>query len=1778
MLGVSLFRSTPGIPVIKFDYEIRKLAYTEFGDIDRFFIAGGDEAGLLKILRYDEEKIILIGEETFGFKIIDIDFVIYGKCDEKLGLLVSLEKQEEPNIYFYPDINQGYLGKDSRYEINHGHGIPQLAFQPYIIGDLSKLVFSFQNGDFVIGELLFNEANKSYRLELQWSKPFTSRIMDVCVEFPKNIKITREANKDIKKNNAMYIASKAGDIMILKFDRANKADLKLFKIKTISSPIRTIIPINRINKVGENITGILGIAGSQFFVLYCKKSDKFAPEKYRIQQVYFKDTLHSICVGSFKNPYSEDNIYINIIFIGDSKKVLHAIQFSDPIDYNNVPELLLERRKIFRENLEDRALDIIPIDFPNNKSLKPKVLFQLALGLGNHTIIFKDLLNKNHIIEDINNEFSSSFPKALKSNNGKLQVDEWIELARKYECHPRQKCKLIVAIFDSWGERPLALQFLADSLVEKFIELIYWLLSSAEQGIYIHFYKLICDLIQNYYKQKEQEANKLIYEKLNQLLEDIEKFWIGGDTYSRKQGDIFKSIEINQHTRKLLDKTIYQAYLNDRAYAVENSLKVSNEDIQSICQIGKILFASDNGGALHFLRLDDFLRIGRRIRIVDYNGKFYGNDYKTITELDRNFIRKIVKLPGDEWGVMLLRSGGIWIFPIHEILGIDVKKIEESPEDTFKTILDIVINDPRSRLIGKDIFAYSLNWNKKTDKVYIGDRLGQLYELEFKNGYPDGIKELYPEKSRGNYNPIWNFDFLIDGKIVFGDRLGVLTIVDPGDGSYNEKIFPTSPYFNSCLVCNQNTVILGTEDGNIVALDYSSSKDISEIQCIWTYNLPGPVRFIEKTDDDKLLIGGICGKAVIMNLSGKMDDSIDFEYYSYKKKYRKHPVLINRILPLSPGKNQYPNQRFIFITGDTHGKLRMYRLFRSKIFEDEINKFFFMHHLETDKIKMRCIDIRENALRRLFTAYESKSWDFAKTQKEIERIAHIRDYNFFIGPMMHLIPHFINRFIDQYKDVEDIHEFQKAYDDFQNTVILLNNSWGIETDVSCQQLMIALGVGLFQIMIHNNLFFRIRETVKSGNIPNMRGIFELMDNVHVHSISSTLIDMYEEIRGSLNRREDSPYMEAFIEYLCQRFQGRKFDKLMPDSLLLKKVEIMAVIVDNFKFCPIKLSYRLFNEDADINIFHYLAYKVKNNRNKNVFETAYNFHLKLQQHADFSMELDNINKFKEKFPENFDNAPNGFYTEFSFLFDRAQRILNFTDALDISISGYIPKFENSAEWFKDSINLLDLIIENISQTKGILEKFQNTKDENPIPRHRLIELREDIEKVPILMDPLNLGDVYKKLIAAIVDHIGEILTFFCEVTLPIQTIERTATYLEKHLSDIREKDKPLPTWDNPETVNLYNFFFKKMFDALVVGLNPQCAYLQCQTDVYNEETKFEDFFDKKDRHAQKKSPRDLTKYIKEMGQKSLITRTFNLYLPDFGKYYGEYWVGFIGDDLDISLAEAKLSRFDGLVKILNLYIVAFNGMNEAEMQSRFIHRLFAHQTKEPILTIRRQLELLTGAIFLDTDGSKTKNYYQRMLRIVDGILNRIDNILNANKRSLKVSLDLSEFDLYSVVDDVVENMRKVMDSLSIDGEIKFVYDKTPGPIYVYSDENKIREILEQLIKNSIKYCMGKRKIIVKIGYDSRLCYLTVEDNGLGIPDHELPYIFKKFFRGQISMEKNIDGDGLGLWVLKTYADALGEDIRVKKIKDADGNIKGVQFEIPIKRKIIKIEEKKEDNNE
>ena len=145
-----------------------------------------------------------------------------------------------------------------------------------------------------------------------------------------------------------------------------------------------------------------------------------------------------------------------------------------------------------------------------------------------------------------------------------------------------------------------------------------------------------------------------------------------------------------------------------------------------------------------------------------------------------------------------------------------------------------------------------------------------------------------------------------------------------------------------------------------------------------------------------------------------------------------------------------------------------------------------------------------------------------------------------------------------------------------------------------------------------------------------------------------------------------------------------------------------------------------------------------------------------------------------------------------------------------------------------------------------------------------------------------------------------------------------------------------------------------------------------------------------------------------------------------------------------------------------------------------------------------------------------------------------------------SLDRKSFDIIKTVQNVFE----LLEIQASKEKIVLKFDKEYSePVIVYADEERIQQVLTNLIINSLKYGVGKgvTEVSIEILKENKIL-LRVADNGEGIDNKHLPRLFERFYRVDKTRNRNLGGSGLGLAIVKHIIEAHGEKIFVEsKVK-------------------------------
>ena len=202
---------------------------------------------------------------------------------------------------------------------------------------------------------------------------------------------------------------------------------------------------------------------------------------------------------------------------------------------------------------------------------------------------------------------------------------------------------------------------------------------------------------------------------------------------------------------------------------------------------------------------------------------------------------------------------------------------------------------------------------------------------------------------------------------------------------------------------------------------------------------------------------------------------------------------------------------------------------------------------------------------------------------------------------------------------------------------------------------------------------------------------------------------------------------------------------------------------------------------------------------------------------------------------------------------------------------------------------------------------------------------------------------------------------------------------------------------------------------------------------------------------------------------------------------------------------------------------------------------AHELKTPLTAMKTDLEVNLRDKNLDLKKAKT---------VLESTINDIDSLtLLTNSLILQ-----SKYQNYKNgkkdpinLKESAQNVIAKLEPTTKEKKIKINLDA--DEIKIQGDENFVRELLTILVDNAIKFGKKEGKIEISIKAKNNCAQISVKDNGIGIDEKDIPYIFDRFYKADTSRSKNeAPGFGLGLSIAKEIVEAHKGRIFVKSKKD------------------------------
>lgn len=238
----------------------------------------------------------------------------------------------------------------------------------------------------------------------------------------------------------------------------------------------------------------------------------------------------------------------------------------------------------------------------------------------------------------------------------------------------------------------------------------------------------------------------------------------------------------------------------------------------------------------------------------------------------------------------------------------------------------------------------------------------------------------------------------------------------------------------------------------------------------------------------------------------------------------------------------------------------------------------------------------------------------------------------------------------------------------------------------------------------------------------------------------------------------------------------------------------------------------------------------------------------------------------------------------------------------------------------------------------------------------------------------------------------------------------------------------------------------------------------------------------------------------------------------------------GEFITLRLRFALNIRESGFISGL---VVVLHDTTEQEKEERE-RRLFvsnvSHELRTPLTSVKSYLEALDeGALKEDIAPSFIKvslDETNRMMRMISDLLNlsRIDNQVTA------LAVEMTNFTAFMT--SILNRFDLVRNQNTVSGKsYEIIRDYPITSVWLEIDNDKMTQVIENILNNAIKYSPDGGKIRVKMKTTDSQLIISISDQGLGIPKKDLPLIFDRFYRVDKARSRAQGGTGLGLAIAK-----------------------------------------------
>ena len=201
------------------------------------------------------------------------------------------------------------------------------------------------------------------------------------------------------------------------------------------------------------------------------------------------------------------------------------------------------------------------------------------------------------------------------------------------------------------------------------------------------------------------------------------------------------------------------------------------------------------------------------------------------------------------------------------------------------------------------------------------------------------------------------------------------------------------------------------------------------------------------------------------------------------------------------------------------------------------------------------------------------------------------------------------------------------------------------------------------------------------------------------------------------------------------------------------------------------------------------------------------------------------------------------------------------------------------------------------------------------------------------------------------------------------------------------------------------------------------------------------------------------------------------------------------------------------------------LEKSDLMQKDLIANVSHDLRTPLTMIKSYAEMIRD--ISGDDPVKREQHLQVIIDETDRLNNLVGDLLTAsNIQSGKSVLNKTRFSLTDSVSSIIEtyHVKELDEGYSINL-------KCPSNFMVMADEDKIKQVVSNLISNAVKFCGEDKTVNVELKKQGRQVRVSVEDHGCGIAAEDLEHIWDRYYRASSNMVRSVEGSGLGLAICK-----------------------------------------------